>query len=152
MSVMVSNNGERGASVIEFTLVLPILLMLLFGAIEFGFIFYNQAMLTNACREGARAGIVLQLDGTRLTDTEIEEIVVNYLTRDGKLILLNFDDSTDADLEVDVTPPDLPDLPAFPNDLKVEVTYPYKFLFVPSFMPLIPQSLPLSARVIMKYE
>jgi Flp pilus assembly protein TadG len=32
--------------------------MLLFGIIEFGIILYDKAMITNASREGARAGIV----------------------------------------------------------------------------------------------
>ena len=51
-------NGERGASAIEFAVILPLLLVVLFGIIEFGFVLYNKAVLTNACREGARAGIV----------------------------------------------------------------------------------------------
>lgn len=44
----------------EFALVLPVLLLILFGIIEFGLVMFDQAVITNASREGARAGIVLK--------------------------------------------------------------------------------------------
>jgi Flp pilus assembly protein TadG len=50
-------NPERGAVIVEFALVLPLLMFLLMGMIEFGLLFYNQQVLTNASREGARSGI-----------------------------------------------------------------------------------------------
>jgi Flp pilus assembly protein TadG len=43
-----------GAALVEFTLVFPILLALLFGAIQFGLLFNNYLMLTNATNAGAR--------------------------------------------------------------------------------------------------
>ena len=141
MGVMKFSNRERGASVLEFAIVLPILLVLLFGVIEFGFIFYNKAMLTNAAREGARAGILAR--SPRLTEDEIKEVVEHYC--ENKLI--SFDNS--VDLDVDAPPPPSP---VFGDDLTVNVTYPYTFLFIPSFIPLVPQPINLTARVIMKYE
>ena len=51
-------DNERGASAVEFAIVLPVLVMFVFGIIEFGIVFYNKAMITNACREAARAAIV----------------------------------------------------------------------------------------------
>ena len=39
---------------VEFALVLPILLMLLFGIIDFGLYFYNDLQLTHAARDAAR--------------------------------------------------------------------------------------------------
>ncbi|HKK00735.1 MAG TPA: TadE/TadG family type IV pilus assembly protein, partial [Desulfuromonadales bacterium] len=66
---------ERGASAVEFALVLPLLLVILFGIIEFGFILYDKAMITNASREGARAGIVLYTPGYgRLSATGIQNV------------------------------------------------------------------------------
>lgn len=63
---------NKGAAVVEFAVVLPILLLLVFGIIEFGFLLYNKAMLTNASREAARVGIVYTLDReaeeSRITD------------------------------------------------------------------------------------
>lgn len=50
--------GERGASAVEFAIVLPILALLLFGIVEFSVIMYDKALITNASREGARLGAV----------------------------------------------------------------------------------------------
>lgn len=45
---------ESGAAAVEFALVLPLLLILLAGIVDFGRAFYTQVVLTNAAREGAR--------------------------------------------------------------------------------------------------
>jgi Flp pilus assembly protein TadG len=45
---------ERGAELVEFALVLPILLLVLAGIIDMGFLFKDYEVLTNAAREGAR--------------------------------------------------------------------------------------------------
>lgn len=45
---------ERGAAAVEFALILPILLTLVFGIIEFGWAFGQQVSLGNAAREAAR--------------------------------------------------------------------------------------------------
>ncbi|GAA1889756.1 hypothetical protein GCM10009715_39470 [Paeniglutamicibacter psychrophenolicus] len=50
-----SKTDQRGASAVEFAIVLPLLLTLLLGIIEFGFLFNQQISLTQAAREGARA-------------------------------------------------------------------------------------------------
>jgi Flp pilus assembly protein TadG len=46
--------SERGAAAVEFALVLPFLLLLVFGIIEFGFIFNRYISVTHAAREGVR--------------------------------------------------------------------------------------------------
>ena len=50
--------SENGASAVEFALVMPLLFVLIFGIIEFGIFLYDKAVITNASREGARAGVV----------------------------------------------------------------------------------------------
>lgn len=55
---MKSTDKERGASAVEFALVLPVLLAILLGIMEFGFLFNQQASATNAAREGARYAAV----------------------------------------------------------------------------------------------
>lgn len=47
---------ERGAAAVEFAIVFPIMLLVMFGIIEFGTLMYDQIMVTNAAREGARWG------------------------------------------------------------------------------------------------
>jgi Flp pilus assembly protein TadG len=48
---------QKGASAVEFALVLPLLLVFVFGIIEFGIMLYDKAIITNASREGARVAI-----------------------------------------------------------------------------------------------
>ncbi|MGH9165359.1 MAG: TadE/TadG family type IV pilus assembly protein, partial [Acidimicrobiales bacterium] len=52
---------QRGAAAVEFALVLPLLLILVFGIVEFGRAYSAKISLTAAAREGAR---LLALDGT----------------------------------------------------------------------------------------
>jgi len=50
--------NEQGQTMAEFAIVLPILVTLLFGIIQFGIIFNNYVALTDAARAGARKAAV----------------------------------------------------------------------------------------------
>jgi hypothetical protein len=45
---------DRGAAAVELALVLPLLLLILFGTIDFGRLLYTKVELSSAAREGAR--------------------------------------------------------------------------------------------------
>lgn len=45
---------DRGATVVEFALLLPVLLLMVFGIIDFGRALNAQVTITQAAREGAR--------------------------------------------------------------------------------------------------
>lgn len=45
---------ERGAAAVEFALIIPVFLLLVFGAIEFARLYNEQISLTNAARSAAR--------------------------------------------------------------------------------------------------
>ena len=47
------NKHPRGQSLIEMALLLPLLLVLIIGALEFGRLFFTHIVITNAAREGA---------------------------------------------------------------------------------------------------
>jgi Flp pilus assembly protein TadG len=51
-------SSERGAELIEMVVVTPLLILLLFGIIDFGFMFQRYVVLTNAAMEGARVGVL----------------------------------------------------------------------------------------------
>lgn len=51
---------EGGAALVEFAIVLPLLVMLVFGIIEFGRAYNAQISLTHAAREGAREYAITQ--------------------------------------------------------------------------------------------
>jgi Flp pilus assembly protein TadG len=60
-SVNARRSGRRrrtGGSVLEMVLVLPVLLSLAFGTVEFGYYFYVKSNVQAAAREGARAAIL----------------------------------------------------------------------------------------------
>jgi len=50
--------SERGAELIEFALVAPILIFIIAGIIDFGMMFRTFEAVTNAAREGARVGVL----------------------------------------------------------------------------------------------
>lgn len=62
--VRAARGGQRdqGAAALEFALIAPVLLSLLLGIIEFGFMFQAQLALTHAAREGARMAAVGKYD------------------------------------------------------------------------------------------
>lgn len=47
----------RGVAAVEFALVLPVLLALLLGIFDYGYVFFVRLGMTNAAREGARVGV-----------------------------------------------------------------------------------------------
>jgi hypothetical protein len=53
-----AHDSEQGAAAVEMALILPLLLTLVFGIIEFGFVFNAQISLTQAVREGVRVGAI----------------------------------------------------------------------------------------------
>ena len=59
--------GERGAAAVEFALVVPVLLMLLFGTITGGLAFSRSNATTNAVREGSRFGATTDASPTMAT-------------------------------------------------------------------------------------
>ena len=58
---LISRRGDRrGAVAVEFALVLPLLMLLVFGIIDFGRAYYTLNQVISAVREGARYAAVLE--------------------------------------------------------------------------------------------
>ena len=55
---------QRGAAVVEFAIVLPLLVLMVIGICEFGLLWYNSQVIINASREGARAAITRSADAS----------------------------------------------------------------------------------------
>src|SRR5215472_2536784 len=62
---MRSARRDRGAAAVEFALVLPVLLLIIFGIIDFGRMLYTQITLTQAAQASARATAILGEDPGR---------------------------------------------------------------------------------------
>ena len=112
--------NQKGATAVEFAIVLSLLITLIFGIIEFGLCIFNRQVITNAAREGARAGIIAR--PVRLSDGAIRAVVLNFGAQ--HLVTFGNDVLTVGDIVI----------PArcleFQCDLEVQVNYVYEFLFL----------------------
>ena len=54
--------GRRGAAAVEFALVVPLLLLIVLGIVDFGFMLSDRQAVSQAAAEGARAAAVSQGD------------------------------------------------------------------------------------------
>jgi Flp pilus assembly protein TadG len=75
---MASGRNERGQAVIEMALTLPLLLLVVFGIFDFGFMFQRYEVVTNAAREGARLAILPEY-----TIAEAKNRMLDYLSAGG---------------------------------------------------------------------
>jgi Flp pilus assembly protein TadG len=118
--------GERGAELVEFALVLPILMLVLAGMVDMGFLFKNYEVVTNAAREGAR---MAALPGW--TETDVKQRVSAYLRAGGlngaagattiSQVVLVTDAATGRSI----------------NGIKVVVTYPHTFMILGPISQLV---------------
>jgi Flp pilus assembly protein TadG len=95
---------EGGVSAVEFGLILPVLIILLLGMMDYGWIFYIQLNLTNAAREGARRGVV-QDDFTTATSVA-QSTAEGYLSSMVNITTANVDitnsDAGTGEVRVDI--------------------------------------------------
>lgn len=78
--------SEKGQALVEFALILPILLGLILGMIEFGWILNGKLTLTNAAREGARAAVASEDAIIAAKDAVVKACQASGLTSIGATI------------------------------------------------------------------
>lgn len=131
---------ERGVSAVEFALLLPVLVLIIFGIIEFGLIIYDKAVITNASREVARAGITQGANITTITTDVVNKYKDNLISfGSDKLgdnandVVVKIDSNGDSNFEnancADFTTP-------FGYPLQVTVNYTYDCLVIAPIMGL----------------
>ena len=137
--------SERGAELIELALVLPILLLVFAGIVDFALMFQRFLTVSNAAREGARIAV---LPGYAQTD--VQNRVTQYV-REG--IGDNTASPTAVLTPVTIDPPG--PTPAFPA-AQVTVTMTHNYLFLGPVSGLLGggsfSSITLSARSTMRIE
>jgi Flp pilus assembly protein TadG len=124
--------NEKGQSMVEFALLLPVLILIIMGIMEFGLILNSYLALNNASREGARIGAV---GGT---DTQIRNAV---LTTSPTL--------NPSDVSVVITP--LQAVRKSGDTLKVTVNYRYHTI-IPIIGNIINNVVNLNAETSMRVE
>ena len=132
MIVMNIIKNQKGQSLVEFAIILPILLLLLFGIAEFGIMLNSYLTIQNVAREGARLGII---GGS---DVEITS-----------LITATSPNLTPADMSIAITPSELNRKSG--DTLQVIVTYNYH-MTVPIISSLVGNIIVLTAQTSMRIE
>jgi Flp pilus assembly protein TadG len=145
MKVKLKN--QSGTAIVEFAIVLPLLCLLLLGIIEFSIILFDKAMITNASREGSRAGIVFRADPDTgdyypLTNAEITAVVNKYLSN--YLITFGGPKTATTIITRDGSSPG--------GELKVNVAFSYNFLVLPNFVSSLVNPINLNAVTSMRFE
>ena len=131
-----SGQRSRGQGFVEFALILPVLLLLLLGIIEFGYVFAAYSGMFNAAREGTRYGVVNPRDVSGIVDSAR-----------GKIFL-----AEPADVNISVTYDSGPDTSEFTdpaqvqigNRVKVQVMYDLPTI-TPVIQPIAP-TLPIQTK------
>ena len=128
---------QHGAQAVEFALVLPFLLAIVLMVVEFGFVVYNKAIITNASREAARAGTVLS--ATPWTTGNVAAVACKY----AGTLLLSASNGTrttscsgTADPVIAVTNLNGNVPPQFGDPVTVRVSYPYQGFLRSWFTPV----------------
>ena len=127
-------SGEKGNSVVEFALTLPILLLVIFGIFHFGRAIMTTNILYTAAREGARAAAIDTL--TTYWQPRVNAVLAAGRVHNG-ISTVTYD----------------------PTTRSVRVTITSQFSVIGRNMPALinggiglPDSIPLSASAVMKYE
>ncbi len=84
------NRGERGQSLIEMALVMPILMLVTFSIIDFGLLFYTHLSLESAVSQAVRYGIT----GTTMQGQSRQESIKSVLRRSAPTLTINDADIT----------------------------------------------------------
>ncbi|KDR93774.1 TadE-like protein [Peptoclostridium litorale DSM 5388] len=93
--------NRKGQTLIELALVLPILLMLVFGIIEFGRVFNAYVLVSNASREGARQASVGKADSD--VRTKVKDVASSLGLEEGDININPGKGSRDYGDQVTVT-------------------------------------------------
>ncbi|MBE6819606.1 MAG: pilus assembly protein [Ruminococcaceae bacterium] len=129
--------GEDGQAMVEFALILPIFLLILCGIIDFGWLFYNQLSLNNACREGARYAVVNTAEGygTQAIINHIENVTTTVFANDGVRI------------DVEYTTPSDPTAGDVTVSMEADISF-----FTPVLSTVLGEERTITSTVVMKVE
>lgn len=128
---------ERGVAAVEFALLLPVLIMLLFGIIEFGLALSRQQVLNTASHEGARLGIRQAVP--RPTAGDIQALARRVFVQAGV---------TGVAPTIAVSGAGGPS----GTDLIVTVSAPYQFYVMANIVPALRGTVTLRSRTLMRHE
>ena len=125
---------------VEMIFVLPVLMLLMFGIVEFGVLFGQWQTLTNAAREGARNAIVFRSGcDTATVESDVRTAVRSYADAAGIAL-------ADADISI------IGACGTSDTSASVAVSYTYTFRVVPGFAATVSPTIDLIGRSSMRNE
>lgn len=136
------SSAQRGSSALELALAFPLLMVCLFGGLNYGMVCYDKSVLANASREAARFGTLYRVP-TRPSNAEITAVANR-----SRNLMISFDTLSAASYTVDIAG----DAPIQSGSI-LTVTVRYQFQGVArGLVPGMGNGLWLSASTAMTYE
>ncbi|MGN6648927.1 TadE/TadG family type IV pilus assembly protein [Trinickia sp.] len=134
-------SDARGVAALEFVLVFPFLMTVLFGIIDTSLLLCDKAVITNASREAARAGVVVRVP--QMAASDVANVALSYTHNN----LVTGGTATTPTVSVAQPAGTSPGSP-----LSVTVTYTYEGLVLGSAMSALTGPVTVSATTVMNYE
>ena len=128
---------EDGQAMVEFALILPIFLLILCGIIDFGWLFYNQLSLNNACREGARYAVVNTAEDANT------QAIINHIGNTTTTVFAN----DGVDIKIEYSSPNDPTAGDITVSMEAEISF-----FTPVLSTVLGKEKTITSTVIMKVE
>jgi Flp pilus assembly protein TadG len=132
------NSTSRGATLVEFAFLIPLLFALVFGIIDFGRALYSYHFVSNAAREASRWASVRGRDCSGLSDCHAAASDVSAYVASIAPVGIDANPSRLSTVTTWVAPPNnLTICAAFPTNpgCSVQVQVNYQFKFVLPFLP-----------------
>jgi len=137
---------QNGGTAVEFAIILPLLLLFAFGIIEWSVYLFDDHIITNASRAGARHGVIQ--GSPRVSADEIQARVLSYTG--SNLVTFGAQNAPQVNVKVGASPGGCT---IKGDELAVRVNYNYTFLLLPALSAgLVPPSLTISAATVMRCE
>ena len=120
-----ANRLQHGVAIVEFTIVLPVLLLLLFGVTELGRAIVRYNTLTKATQDGARYAAAFALRGT----TTVVNVDAQLRTEVRNVVIYGNQAGTGTPVLADLLPAQIEVVDAGGDQVRVDVSYPYQPVF-----------------------
>jgi len=140
--------SERGNSLVEIALVLPVLLVLFLGIVEVAFLLFAHVQVANATREGARIGSLCRMNGNC---DNLSAVVQDTVFSEAQFLSMT-DAGSGGNTAVVVQPSSLSSVPAVGDPITVTVTYNYSPPFVSNYVPMFPTQIPVEHTLVMHFD
>ncbi|WP_366916425.1 TadE/TadG family type IV pilus assembly protein [uncultured Nocardioides sp.] len=142
---------ERGAAAVEFALVLPLLMAVLVGIINFGFLFAQDLALSNAARQAARFGVIagrtcdaVKTEGVGAASGLITDLATSHVAVD---LVTPAPSTTTACLGTAEACKGAP----IGSNVEVTMTYPARVM-IPNFIPGLGSTRTLTGKGVFRCE